>query len=67
MTKTEYLHVYAVRKFKNEQTGEKGSQWTKIGAAFPNSKGGFAIELDLMPMDRSLDIVAMPPREREGE
>lgn len=65
-TNKTYLNVSAVRKFKDEN-GVERSHWTKIGAAFPNSKGGFSLKLDLMPMDRELDIVAMPPQESDRE
>lgn len=61
-----YLNVSAVRKYKDEN-GVERSQWTRIGAAFPNSKGGFSLKLDLMPVDRELDIVAMPPQENDRE
>jgi len=61
-----YLSVNAVRKYKDE-SGIERSHWTKIGAAFPNSKGGFSIKLDLIPLDRDLDIVAMPPQANDRE
>lgn len=52
--------VYAVRK-----TGDK-SQWTQIGAAWPNQDGkGFNLKLHLVPMDGA-DIV-MREASAEGD
>ena len=55
-TTTNYLNVHAVREYKDEQ-GNKRSHWTKIGAAFPNSKGGFSIKLDFIPVGPGFDTI----------
>lgn len=34
--------------------------WTRIGAAWKNSKGGFSIKLNALPLDGSL--VLLPPK-----
>ena len=51
------LIAYAVR-----QSGEK-SYFTRIGAAWPNSKGGFGLRLDALPVNG--EIVLFPPREED--
>lgn len=51
------LIAYAV----NESSGK--SHFTKIGAAWPNAKGGFGIRLDALPVGS--EIVLLPPQERE--
>jgi hypothetical protein len=55
--KSPTLIAYAV----NESSGK--SHFTKIGAAWPNTKGGFGIRLDAFPV--SPEIVLLPPQERE--
>jgi hypothetical protein len=66
MNSSQHLVVYAVSKFK-DHAGADQRRWTRIGAAFPNSKGGFSLKLELMPTGSDQDIVAMPPREKEDE
>lgn len=58
--------IYAVNKFE-DQDGQEQSRWTRIGAMFPNSKGGFQLKLELVPTSSETDIVAMPPRAKEEE
>jgi hypothetical protein len=41
----------------------KDDFWTRIGAAWPNSKGGFNIELNAMPLNGKL--ILLPPKETE--
>jgi hypothetical protein len=60
-TKSTHLIVYGVRKYTDE-SGTEQSQWDRIGAMFPNSKGGFRIKLQYLPTDPNIDIVAMPPK-----
>ena len=60
------LILNAVVKF--EHNGEQKSRWISIGALIPNSKGGYAVKWDLIPQNLAeLELVAMPPKEREGE
>lgn len=61
-----HLVIYAVSNFKSSE-GRDQSRWDRIGAAFPNKKGGYSLKLDLIPRDMTIDIVALPPRERESE
>jgi hypothetical protein len=43
--------------------GKDGKKyWTKIGAAFPNDKGGYNVTLDALPVGGQLFLY--PPRER---
>lgn len=51
------LIAYAVKE------NEGKSHFTRIGAAWPNSKGGFGIRLDALPVGP--EIVLLPPQERE--
>lgn len=51
------LIAYAV----TENAGK--SHFTRIGAAWPNTKGGFGIRLDALPV--AGEIVLLPPQERE--
>lgn len=51
------LIAYAV----TENSGK--SHFTRIGAAWPNTKGGFGIRLDALPV--AGEIVLLPPQERE--
>jgi len=53
------LIAYAV----TENAGK--SHFTRIGAAWPNTKGGFGIRLDALPV--AGEIVLLPPREDEQE
>lgn len=41
------------------------SFFTRIGAAWPNAKGGFGIRLDALPING--EIVLLPPREDDEE
>jgi hypothetical protein len=61
-----HLFLYAVTKFRDE-AGQDNSRWTRVGALFPNTKGGFRLKLELVPLDPTVDLVAMPPRERDDE
>lgn len=61
-----YLFLYAVSKFRDD-SGKDVARWTRCGALFPNSKGGFRVKLELLPLDPTADLVAMPPRDRDDE
>jgi ribosomal protein L17 len=61
---TNHLFIHAVTSFK-DQDGRDQTRWTRVGAMFPNSKGGYRLVLELVPRDPNVDLVAMPPRERE--
>lgn len=61
---TGHLNLYLVEDY--EIDGEKKSQWSKIGVAFPHKqRGGFNIELRAFPRDGRL--VALPPKEGEDD
>lgn len=45
----------------NVVEGNTDNYWTQIGAAWSNSKGGFNIRLNAMPL--SGEIVLLPPKE----
>jgi hypothetical protein len=64
MNNSKHLFIHAVTTYKDEH-GQEQTRWTRIGAMFPNSKGGARIVLDFIPRDPNVDLVAMPPRERE--
>ena len=61
-----HLFLYAVSKFRDD-AGNENARWTRCGVLFPNSKGGFRVKLELLPLDPNVDLVAMPPRERDDE
>lgn len=44
-----------------KEDGEK-AYWRRIGAAWKNSKGGFQLRLDSLPV--SGDLVLLPPRKQ---
>ncbi|GAB3326716.1 hypothetical protein [Haliea atlantica] len=44
------------------ESGKK-AYWSRIGAAWPNRKGGFQIKLDTLPVNG--ELVLLPPRERQ--
>lgn len=55
-----------------DRDGNKKTQWTKIGAAFPTKNGGYSITLDVLPLptmgERGLEtrILLMEPKPRDG-
>lgn len=56
-----------------DRDGNKKTQWTKIGAAFPTKNGGYSITLDVLPLptmgERGLEtrILLMEPKPRDGQ
>ena len=47
------------------QNGEN-TYWTRIGAAWPNKKGGFQVKLETLPVNG--ELVLLPPKaQEEGE
>ena len=47
------------------EKGEK-AYWTRIGAAWPNKKGGFQVKLETRPVNG--ELVLLPPKApQEGE
>lgn len=59
--KAKYLHVFVTRKYE-DNAGEEKTNFIKVGAAFPNTKGGFGIEIE-EGISVSGKLVALPPRE----
>ena len=58
------LDLYVVEDFEVE--GEKKSQWSRVGVAFPHKqRGGFNIELRAFPRDGRL--VALPAKDDDKE
>lgn len=45
-------------------TKDKGF-WTRTGAAWSNSKGGFNIKLDALPVNG--ELVLLPPKEQDEQ
>ncbi len=41
----------------------KKTYWSRIGAAWPNRKGGFQIKLDTLPVNG--ELVLLPPKARQ--
>ena len=60
-----YLHVFVTSEYE-DRDGEKKTNYIKVGAAFPNSKGGFGIEIE-DGISISGKAVALPPRENGKE
>lgn len=67
---TERLDALVARKYTDRDGNEKTS-WTKIGAAFPTTNGGYSITLEALPIpsmgDRGLEtrILLMAPKPRD--
>lgn len=55
-TKTPDLIVYSVVEGKKDQ-----NYWTRLGAAWANSKGGFNIKLNAVPFNG--ELVLLPPKD----
>jgi len=60
MSKKPELIAYVAKEGKDEK-----SFFTRIGAAWPNAKGGYNIRLDALPVDG--EIVLLPPKEAEKQ
>jgi hypothetical protein len=57
-------YLYAVTKRGDSDKGN----WTRIGAAWPNSDGkGFSLKLDLMPINGASIVMREPKDEGDGE
>lgn len=54
-TKTPSLIAYQI------ETGKDKNYWHRIGAAWKNSKGGYQIKLNSLPLNG--ELVLMPPKE----
>lgn len=55
--------AFTVREY--EQNGEKKSDWTRIGVAFPHSDGkGFKVVLQALPVD---GVVVLRTHEAKAE
>ena len=46
------------------QNGEK-TYWTRVGAAWPNKKGGFQVKLETLPVNG--ELVLLPPKAQEED
>ncbi len=66
------LDAVVAREY-TDRDGNKKTQWTKIGAAWPTKNGGWSISLDALPLpsmgDRGLEtrILLMEPKPREDQ
>jgi len=60
MSKKPDLIAYVAKEGKDEK-----SFFTRIGAAWANTKGGFSIRLDALPVNG--EIVLLPPKEQDKE
>lgn len=58
--------AYSVREY--EANGEKKSDWTKVGVAFPHSDGkGHNVVLHALPVDGKLVLRLHEPKEDSAE
>jgi len=58
--------AYSVREF--EANGEKKTDWTKVGVAFPHSDGkGFNVLLQAMPVSGQVVLRVHEPKENGTE
>lgn len=58
--------AYSVREY--EANGEKKSEWTKVGVAFPHSDGkGYNVVLHALPVDGKLVLRLHEPKEDGAE
>jgi hypothetical protein len=58
-----HLNVFTVRQY--EVAGEKRSEWTKVGVAFPNRDGkGFNVQLHALPLSGEL-VIREPQADEE--
>lgn len=57
---TTRLVLYAVQHVESTQR----DYWTRIGVAFPNTKGGFRLKLELLPLIGQ-NLVLLPPRSND--
>lgn len=58
--------AYSVREY--EVAGEKKSDWTKVGVAFPHSDGkGFNVLLQAVPVDGKMVLRLHEPKEDSAE
>lgn len=54
--------AFTVREF--EASGEKKSEWTRLGVAFPHADGkGFTVLLQAMPIDGKLTLRLHEPKD----
>lgn len=64
---SERLDAMVARDY-TDRDGNKKTQWTKIGAAWPRKDGGWAITLEALPLpsmgERGLEtrVMLMPPK-----
>jgi hypothetical protein len=60
---TQHLEAFTV-----DENGEQ-NYWTRIGVAFPNTKGGLNLVLRAMPasIDGQYKIVVLPPKAKEAD
>ena len=44
--------IQAAGQYKDKKTGEMKTKWHKIGAAFPDDKGGYRLNLEVPPVPK---------------
>jgi len=58
--------AYSVREY--EANGEKKSDWTRVGVAFPHADGkGFNVLLQALPLDGKMVLRLHEPKEESAE
>lgn len=58
--------AYSVREY--EANGEKKSDWTRVGVAFPHADGkGFNVLLQALPLDGKMVLRLHEPKEDDAE
>lgn len=61
-TTTERFNAFTVREY--EVNGEKRTDWTKIGVAFPHKDGkGFGVLLHALPVDGKIELRVHEPKD----
>jgi hypothetical protein len=72
MKMAERLDAVVAREY-SDRDGNKKTQWTKIGSAWPTKSGGWSISLDVLPIptmgERGLEtrILLMEPKSRDDK
>ena len=62
-----HMDAYTVRKWEDKATGEKKSDWTKVGVAFLHKDGkGINVVLSAFPLDGKVVLRQHEPKENSA-
>ena len=67
---TQRLDAVAARKYKDKQTGEEKTAYTRIGVAWPfKDRPGYTVRLEAMPAptDGEFTILLFEPKARDNQ